>query len=223
MRNSFQQMVFAASILFALLLSACDGGGGTATPTTSAPIAATPTPTVRSSALLPTATSAPAVAPTVPTAIDAGGTRDIKTVTSGLEKLKSYRAHLAYRFDGKDKRGQPKKGALELNNEVSHTSANTTDDHFTLTTTGTLPNIAGGAENNKGNTYELYAVGGESFSMQSGLCQFQASGSAGPGAIRALFTLDDFFGSMNKAVRVRRAETVNGVSADHYTITEFSG
>lgn len=219
MNRRFRQMWIAGFFMLALLLSACDSDGSPSAPTTTPTNTPSSTPATPPSAAPPTATSV-AIAPSTPSSAG-GSTRDMKTVSGGLEKLKSYHTQFAYHFDGKNKNGQPQKGSLDFNQEILNTSTTTKDEHLKLTSSGTLPGASNSSDND--GAAEVYRVGGSSFTIQNGTCQFLSSGSSGTGAGRAVFTADDFFGNMNKAVVVGRGETVNGVSADHYAYTEFSG
>jgi len=209
---------------------ACGPFAGTTAPTAQPPTAvstpaavATPAGQGEGSAQpTPTSTTGAASAPTSAAAVTPGGvavgqTRAIKNVSVGLDKLKSYRAHASYAFDGKDKTGQPRTGSLDYTRDVINA---THDDHLKIAFTG---DAIGDSSNNKSagtpGAVEMYKVGGNQFIINGGKCQFIGSGiSSSPGAV---FSPDTFIGA-DKATLVGGGELVNGVISDHYTFTETS-
>ncbi|MBI5879588.1 MAG: hypothetical protein HZB53_18210 [Chloroflexi bacterium] len=213
-------------LVLALLASACGpfaGSAGSPTPAPAAP-AVTTAPGGNtggtSGGAGGAATAVPTAAPQVTpgTAATAGAeTREVKNVNSGLEKLKSYRVRFVYAYDGKDKSGQPQKGTANFLQEIINA---TKDEHMKLDQVGN----AFGNDDSKatpapaGTVFEMYRVSNNTFLINGGKCQFLTSGDS-TSVTRGLFTADQLIGS-NKATLIRRGESVNGVTADHYAITE---
>lgn len=222
---STKQSLPLLSLIAVLLLvvSACDFGGaptagtsssgagagagaGGATPTTVAAAPPTSLPSPAQTALA-----------SIPTIAAAGETRAVKKLSSGLEKLKSYRAQFAIAFDGADKNNTPQKGTLNFLRENNNENK---DQHIKLASAGDLSgafgNSTGGTNTN--DTFEIYHVTNNSFLVPNGKCQFLGSGDSSI-SNTPLFSPDDFLGSLDKAVLVNRGENVNGVQADHYQVT----
>ena len=208
---------------------ACGPFAGTSAPTAQPPAAVSTAAAVATPAgqgegtaqPTPTSTTGAASAPTSAAAVTPGGvavgqTRAIKNASGGLDKLKSYRAHATYAFDGKDKTGQPRTGSLDYTRDVINA---TQDDHLKVAFTG---DAIGDTSNNKSagtpGGVEMYKVGGNQFLINGGKCQFIGSGISST-TPNALFSLDTFVGT-DKATVVGRGELVNGIISDHYTFTE---
>jgi hypothetical protein len=226
--------IFLMALSLALGAAACGPFAPAASPTaapaalanpTNAPAATSggvavgggqPTPTATAPAAIATS-AATSLAPGTPDGIVVGQTRAIKNVSGGLDKLKSYRVHFTYAFDGKDKTGQPRTESVEYSQDVINA---TQDHHLKIVLTGNAIGATSNYTTSVGTPggYESYQVGGNTFSINQGKCQFTSSGvsTTTPGA---LFSLDTFIGA-DKATLIRRGESVNGINTDHYTFTE---
>ena len=179
---------------------------GIAQPTPAPTDTSAPTPT-------PTSAAISAVSPT-PSGPAVAQTRPIKNVSSGLDKLKSYRARAGYKFDGKDKTGKPATGSLDFAQEIDNVNQN---QHMKIAFSGKPLDASSSGTAATPGSYETYNIGGNQFVINGGKCQYFGSGIST--TARALFSPDAFI-STDKATLVGRAELVNGVISDHYTFTE---
>ena len=229
MKIRSQITLLALIAAIALSVSACDLGGAPAT-STSAPPAPPPTSAAQpTAAAQPTSAAQPTVAaqpttaslPTVTGTLGAGAgeTRAIPKVSSGLDKLKSYTVRMAIGFKGTDKNGQPQQGSFDYGEEVDNTAK---AQHTKIAGTGDINSALGGNTNltaTNGVLLELYMVSDNSFIIQNGKCQFIGSGTSILSQAGFLAP-DTLIGGINKATLVRKGESVNGTTADHYTFNE---
>ncbi len=161
---------------------------------------------------MPQPTQKPAATPeSKANAASGGGTLSIDSLNGGLGKLKSYRLHVVYNYDGKNAKGDPDKGGIDLMQEM----ASNKDQHMKFSGTG------GGSTNN--SALETYQVGGVHYMYSADQkCTSYSSGQKDTSAPAALFNPSDMLGGLNSVKLVQKGDSVNGVTADHYTAAESS-
>ncbi|MCL4505358.1 MAG: hypothetical protein M1434_15570 [Chloroflexi bacterium] len=148
-------------------------------------------------------------------AASGGDTRSIDSLNGGLEKLKSYRLHVVYNYDGKNAKGETDKGGIDLLQEI----ASNKDQHMKFSGAG------GGGSNDAG--LETFQIGGVYYlynaTAEAGKkCTSYSSGQQDAASPAALFNPSDMLGGLNDVKLVQKGDNVNGVAADHYAAAESS-
>lgn len=130
-------------------------------------------------------------------------------MTAGLQGLKSYRLHMLFTVDAKDRSVNPQQGTLDIVEDIDNAGHSL---HARLLTAGNLNSGYGVS----GAASETYFLDGTTFLVDSGKCRFLSkkpySGLAG-----ITVSPDEYFGPIATATLLARAETANLVTADHYT------
>ncbi len=220
-----------SSLLALALVSvvACGSGTPAATsdPTAPPPSAATAVPSSGTEAkpvdskpaVEADPTAAPAAEATAaPDASTGSDTRDVQDISGSLDALKSYRLHFTFTFDGKDDQGKPQKGGMELLQEAIKESK---DSHIRFTATGDAAQ-----QNGKPGAFELYQVGGSSYIYSPDgpaeqKCIGMTSDQSGQN-VGGFFKPGDIIGGLKQAKLVGKGETVNGITADHYSFDQHA-
>lgn len=162
-------------------------------------------------------TAAPAAEPTaMPVASANADARDIQDISGSLDALQSYRLHFKFTFDGKDNQGKPQKGAMEMLQEAIKESK---DSHIRFVSTGDAAQ-----ENGKPGAFELYQIGGSSYIYSPDgpaeqKCIGMTSDQSGQN-VGGFFKPGDIVGGLKQAQLVGKGETINGVTADHYSFDQ---
>jgi len=142
-----------------------------------------------------------------PSSGDSGFNMD--NLDNGLDKLKSYREHMVYSFEGKDAKGVQQKSSLDLLQEVI---VETKDQHIKM---------SNNSADSAGKSYETFQVGGSTFIYNNtggadSSCTSFSSTTTGQNDPTALFKPRDMLGNLQSAKLVQKGENVNGVMTDHY-------
>jgi len=164
------------------------------------------------------ATSAPEAEATEAPSNSTGGF-SVDNLDNNLDKLKSYREHVVYAYEGKDDKGNLSKGGLDLIQEVVVAAK---DQHIKMTSTD-----AGNASTtgNAGKAYETFQVGGSTYIFNNtggadSSCTSFSSSSSPASDPTAMFQPRDFLGRLQAATLVKKGENVNGIAADHYAASD---
>jgi hypothetical protein len=158
----------------------------------------------------PAGTSAPE-ATEAPSKSDSGFSVD--NLDKNLNKLKSYREHVVYTFEGKDAKGNSSKGGLDLLQEVVVAS---NEQHIKMTRSGSR---------DAGKAYETFQVGGSMYiynntgGADSSCTSFSSSSNPSTDPT-AMYSPRDFLGSLQNAKLVNKGENVNSIVADRYAASD---
>jgi hypothetical protein len=206
-------MRFVCTLGLAVLLAAC--GGAVNTPT-SVPVAAEPT-VAPTTAPTVAPTTAPIVAPTgAPPADAATGALSADDFRAGLADLASYQVAYTLSFEGVDAEGAPTSGAIELIELVDNANA---VRRFTVTQSGLVDDPQAMPE-----SFDLFVADAQVYMLnaeqgENACFSFPDTGEMSMGGF--LDQTDGmFFGDLERAQPVGRGETVSGVRADRYAVTE---
>ena len=139
----------------------------------------------------------------------AGQTLALTSLSAGLQSLKSYRLHMLFTVDTKDKGGNRQQGTLDISEAIDNAGRSL----YTQSKVGGNLNSGYGLP---GVVSELYHLDGTTFLVDNGKCRFLSkkpySGLAG-----SMILPDDYINRIGTANLAGRGETVNAVSTDHYT------
>lgn len=141
------------------------------------------------------------------------GTFSLDNIDSGLDKLKSYREHMVYTYEGKDDKGTVQKGGLDLLQEVV---VATKDQHIKMTSTDAK---------SAGQSFETFQVGDSTYLFNNtggsdSTCTSFSSSTDSKTDPTAMFKPRDMLGNLSGAKLVMKGENVNGVATDHYAASD---
>lgn len=162
--------------------------------------------------------STPEAQPTKPSPGKSGGsgdapTRDLNSVSNGLDTLDSYRVVMVTTYSGTDTDNKAQTSTTNLLQEYIRASG---DSHMKIDSTDT-------SSPDQNSSFEMITVGGVSYILSTvdGTAQC-VSFSGGETPTQNPLTTEDIFGSLTNLKLVQKGEKINGIMTNHYTFDEKS-